>query len=369
MEVEGIRVVSESGQFSVAVLRSFVRRLPLFWRFQIAGWLAFIVFTFPLKWVVLEDFPGAVVVSAYRDGLGFFLTLGMREIYRRVYDAHSSSMRIAFIVAGVSLLGGAILTLLYLGFHDLFGVAEKEIFTPAMIFGIFYFRAGLCAAWSLLYFGLKFMRDSMARDVQLARSEVERQRLEIQMLRAQMNPHFLFNALNTIMAAIGKPGQHAKELVQAFVEYLHYSLKHRDRTFVPLREELEAMESYITVEKARYRENLEIDSTVDPSTREMLIPGVLIQPLIENAIKYGKKTSPPPLKIRLAVSRTNSGKLLLEVANTGRWINETIPMEDGGIGLTNLRQRLGSLYPSNHTLKASEKEGWVRVRVEIPAAP
>jgi two-component system LytT family sensor kinase len=369
MEGEGNKTAWNTDDSGFPVLFGFSQRLPLFWRFQISGWLAFIVFTFPLKWVVLENFPGSVVVSAYRDGIGFFLTLGMREIYRRVYDARPSPARLAFVLAVVSMIGGAILTLLYVGFHDVLNLEEKKIFSPDMIFAIFYFRAGLCAAWSLLYFGIKFMQDSMAREVELARNETERQRLEIQMLRAQINPHFLFNALNTIIAAIGKPGQHAKELVQAFAEYLRYSLKHRDSTLVPLREELNAIESYIAVEKARYRDGLEIEGSVDPSTREILVPGVLIQPLIENAIKYGRKTSPPPLRIRFAVSRMSNEKLRMDVSNTGRWIDEAIPMEFGGIGMTNLRQRLSAIYGEKHTIKASEESGWVRVRVEIPLNP
>lgn len=218
-------------------------------------------------------------------------------------------------------------------------------------------------------FRIKLTRDSMARDVELARKETERQRLEIQMLRAQINPHFLFNALKTIIASIGKPGQQAKELIHAFAEYLHYSLKNGDSTLVPLQEELEAIEGYLTVEKARHRDNLEIESSVDPSAHDALVPGVLIQPLVENAIKYGKKTSLRPLRIRLAIARANSRKLRLDVSNTGRWMTKSIPDETGGIGMANLRQRLNAIYGEKHTLNAMEENGWVRVRVEIPLNP
>lgn len=368
MDGEKITKLNLGNSDSRLLIQSFTQ-LPLFWRFQIAGWLAFIVFTFPLKWIVIENLPGSVVVSAFRDGAGFFLTLGMRKIYRRVYTFPPRPVGLAIVLAGVSMIGGAILTLLYLGFHGLFDLEERKIFAPSMIFAIFYFRVGLCAAWSLLYFGIKFMRDSIARDMELARNETERQRLEIQMLRAQINPHFLFNALNTIMAAIGKSSEHAKELVRAFAEYLRYSLKNRDSTFVPLREELAAIESYITVEKARYREDLEIESAVDPSAHDVPVPGVLIQPLIENAIKYGKKTSPRPLRIRLTITRADNGSLRLDVSNTGRWVTETVPDEAGGVGMTNLRQRLGAIYGEKHTLEASEGNGWVCVRVEIPLNP
>ncbi len=340
-------------------------RIPVFWRFQLGGWLVFTVFSFPLKWVVLESVPGSVLVSLYRDGLGFILTSGMREIYRRVYRWKPHPLMMALVLAGVSLVGGGILTLFSLAFHGLFDFEEEKIFTHSVIFAIFYFRTGLCAGWSLLYFGIKLLSDSINHDLRLALAETERQKAELQLLRAQMNPHFLYNALNTITAEIGKPGQHLKALVRSLAEYLRYSLETRNEERVPLGQEFDAVTSYLAVEKARFREKLEVESDINPDARNALVPGIVIQPLVENAIKYGRKTSPAPLKVRLIVSKHGPNGVRIEVSNTGEWVEANSADTVGGIGLKNLRERLKLLYPESHSLQISVDNGWVIVQIRI----
>lgn len=329
------------------------------------GWLAFTVFSFPLKWVVLESVPGSVLVSLYRDGLGFILTSGMREIYRRVYRWKPRPLTVALVVAMVSLVGGGILTLFSLAFHDLFDFEEEKVFTHSVIFAVFYFRTGLCAGWSLLYFGIKLMRDSMSHDLRLALAESSRQKAELHLLRTQMNPHFLYNALNTILAEVGKPGQHLKALVRSLAEYLRYSLETRNDERVPLGQEYDAIVSYLAVEKARFQEKLEVECGIDPDARNALVPGIMIQPLVENAIKYGRKTSPRPLKIRANLSNLDSIGVQIEVSNTGKWIEPDPSDTLGGLGLENLKRRLKLLYPDSHSLRISSQNGWVTVQIQI----
>lgn len=343
--------------------------MPVFWRFQLGGWLAFTVFSFPLKWVILESVPGSVLVSLYRDGLGFILTLGMRQIYRRVYHRKMRPLAVAGIVSAVSLAGGTVLTLFSLIFHHMFDFEEEKIFATSVIFAIFYFRTGLCAGWSLLYFAIKLMRDEMKRELQLARAESKQHSAEMRLLRAQMNPHFLYNALNAIIAEIGKQEQHLKALVRSLAEYLRYSLENRNNDRVPLGQEFDALRGYLAVEKARFREKLEVECEIDQTARSDLVPGILIQPLVENAVKYGRKTSPELLRVRLIVSRPAPNRVRVEVSNTGYWIEEKNPRTTGGVGLENLRQRLALLYPGTHDLWIFEENGWVVVRVEIPISP
>lgn len=345
-----------------------LRGLPLFWRFQLGGWLAFTVFSFPLKWVVFETMPSSVVVSLYRDGLGFILTLGMREIYRRVYSRKIRPIFVTVVVCATSIVGGAILTVFSLLFHSALDFEEEKILVSPVIFAIFYFRTGLCACWSILYFGIKRIRDGMDRDLRLAHAEARRREAELQMLRAQMNPHFLYNALNAAIAGVGKPGQHLKELLQALAEYLRYSLTHRNDDLVPLGEEYDAIANYLTVEKARFRDALEIDCQIHACARDALVPGILIQPLVENAIKHGRKTSPAPLQVRLVVTRLSVDRVMIEVSNSGSWIEPETSKGIGGVGLQNLRQRLSLLYPEADTFSIINLNGWVSVRLEIPVS-
>jgi two-component system, LytTR family, sensor kinase len=188
----------------------------------------------------------------------------------------------------------------------------------------------------------------------------------LQMLRAQMNPHFLFNALNTVLAAIGKSQDELKALVRALAEYLRYSLETRADGRVLVGQEFDAITSYLAVEKARFREKLEVECHIIPGARYLLVPGIIIQPLVENAIKHGRKTSPHPLRIRLSVSNLDSNGVQIEVSNTGKWVEPDPANTLGGVGLKNLKERLKLLYPDCHSFRITNENGWVTVQIQIP---
>jgi len=340
-------------------------RISLFWRFQLGGWLAFTIFSFPSKWVLLETIPASVLVSLYRDGLGFLITVGMREIYKRCYHEKLTKPALVALVGGVSLLSGLILTLFSLGFHEFLDFDAEQTFTPPVIFGIFYFRTGLCLGWSLLYFGIKLLMERLDRERALAVALAAEKEAEIQMLRAQMNPHFLFNALTTIQAGLTRSPETLRPVVQDLSDFLSFSLSHRDKNFVPVGEEFDALVAYLAVEKARFRDDIEIECRIDTHARDFPVPGILLQPLVENAIGYGRKTSPNPLRIRMHVSRTPSGSLIVEVANSGTWVDEEDARKFGGIGLGNVRKRMALLYPERHRIEMNAEKGWVTVKIVI----
>jgi sensor histidine kinase YesM len=342
-----------------------VSKISLFWRFQLAGWLAFTIFSFPSKWVLLETIPASVLVSLYRDGLGFLITIGMREIYKRCYHEKMTKAALVALMGGVSLLSGLILTLFSLAFHEFLDFDAEQTFTPPVIFGIFYFRTGLCLGWSLLYFGIKLLMERLDRERALAVALAAEKEAELQMLRAQMNPHFLFNALTTIQAGLTRSPETLRPVVQALSDYLSFSLSHREKSFVPVGEEYDALVAYLAVEKARFRDDIEIECRIDPAARDFPVPGILLQPLLENAIGYGRKTSSKPLRIRMEVSLSASGSLQIEVANTGTWVEEEDARKFGGIGLGNVRKRMALIYPDRHRIEMNAENGWVTVKIEI----
>jgi Histidine kinase len=119
-----------------------------------------------------------------------------------------------------------------------------------------------------------------------------------------MNPHFLFNSRTSIEAGLGKQLPNVRAMAQALADYLHYSLTHRNDDFVPMGEEYDALIGYLTLERARLDGKLNIDFQIDNEARKALVPGIILQPLVENAIKYGRETSPSPLQLRLHVLRS-----------------------------------------------------------------
>lgn len=342
------------------------RRIPLFWQFQALGWLAFLVTSFPLKWVVLESFQAALFVSIYREGMGFLTTWGMREIYRRTYRESMPWGRLTVLIVGVSALGAGVQTALALGFHDFFDYEEKKIFKNGVVFAVIYFRSGICFAWSFLYFGIKLWREKSARELRLALIESEKKGAELQMLRAQLNPHFLFNALTSIRAGMGKPDVDVKGAIQALADFLRYSLDHRKDDFVKIDDELESISSYLAVEKARFQDDLKFDFQIDEGVRSALVPGIFLQPLVENAVKYGWKSSPRPLRIKISIEQPAYGILRIEVSNTGQWREPAANPKGGGVGMGNLRTRLALLYPGKHEFQIHAEDGWVTIQVDIP---
>lgn len=342
-------------------------RFPLYWRYQLAGWLVFEVLSFPLKVFVLGSFQAAGVASLLRDGTAFLLTVGMRAIYRCAYRGEAPLLCIAAILLPTCLGAGAFLTAISLALERIIAMEHVALFGPMAVFRLFYFCTSIFVGWSFLYFGIRLTTDISERNVRLAQADTARKEAELKMLRAQMAPHFLFNALNTIRAGIDQGNQKLIGLVEALSGFLRFSLAHRNDNFVTAREEFDALADYLTIEKARFRDELEIDFQFDEATGRLKIPGILLQPLVENAVKYGRKTSSLPLRIVIRAT-VESNTLKMSVANTGTWDESPHVEPSNGLALKNLRHRLAILYPDHQTFEVSTDGGWVRVTLRIPIA-
>ncbi|MDX2081254.1 MAG: histidine kinase [Terrimicrobiaceae bacterium] len=344
-------------------MKSWNYRLSLFWKFQLAGWVVLVIAAFPLKYAMAGSFRGALLLSAARDGGGFLLTLGLRAIYRKFWS--DKTLRMAGIISVACMAGGGLQYALAYQFFDL-SPDKPEIFYmyPARL-NAFYERAGLLFGWSFLYFGIRHALASKERELRLALIESEKRQAQLQMLRAQMNPHFLFNALNTIRNGVEKANAQLGSTVESLADFLRFSLDHASDDFIPLGREFDAMQNYLRVEKARFRGKLEYECHIDENARAVPAPGIVLQPLVENAIKYGQDTSVPPLRVRVQVLR-QADAFKIVVANTGDWL-EPAPREKAShIGLENLRRRLELLYPRRHLLEITPVDGWVTITIHLP---
>jgi two-component system sensor histidine kinase LytS len=193
---------------------------------------------------------------------------------------------------------------------------------------------------------------------------------ELKALQAEIEPHFLFNCLNTIAAFIRTDPDRARQLVLAFADYCRWTLA-RPGEFIPLEEELRHVQSYLALEQARFGPQLEVDVDATPEALAVKLPPFLVQPLVENAVKHGKTDRPLQLLIRARVRR---GRLRVTVRDNGRGIaREAIERvlepgvgEGAGLGLANVHRRLTAFYGEGVRLK-SGGFGTV-VRLEVPAA-
>lgn len=195
----------------------------------------------------------------------------------------------------------------------------------------------------------------------------EKARLEV--LRYQLNPHFLYNSLNSIYGLLFESARDAGEMVLRLSDFCRATLTSAPDDLPTLGAEIEALRSYLDVEKVRWGEKLQIEFAVASDVAGLRLPPFLLLPLVENAIKYGGRTTSDVLRLRIAAHRAGSA-LHIEIANTGRWLAPDLSRpESTGIGLENLRQRLRRYYPDAHSFTTEAADGWVTARLAIATAP
>ena len=341
-----------------------ILRVPSFWRFQLSFW------TFGVLLQIL-------LVGLMGDHMTLFLS--PRLIVARLFTGLILSTVAAVILGWLDArrlstvkftMATLALILVFFSIASLVGyrtssqinhqAPPKEILLAFMLL-----RLGIYSFWALFF--MRFLaqrrRESLLR---------ENNRTELALLRAQVNPHFLFNSLNAIVAESEDPGK-VREITSSLSEYLRFSVKQGDGEGVdlcPLGEELTALEDYLRIHQIRFEEKLVSMIDVEEEARSQQVPQAMIQPLLENAINYGQKTSPLPLVIRIT-AQLSQERLVIVVENSGHWIEPMTPggslkTESTGTGLRNLRRRLELIYGSKASLEIEKTSDKVRVVVSLP---
>jgi two-component system LytT family sensor kinase len=238
-------------------------------------------------------------------------------------------------------------------------LAEIEKYTPGTSL-IFLF---LSATYYITYLMLQAARQRETAN----RAETLAKDVQLKMLRYQINPHFLFNVLNSIYTLIDENTEKAKKLVIDMSEYYRYTLNKQEHT-ISIEKEVESIMKYLEIQKTRFEEDFQYEISVDEAVKSLLIPSFLIHLLIENAIKYGTKTEKQTLIVRLTIILVNN-MLLIKVSNTGRLLRETSSGEkniDGtGNGIENLKNRLSLYYDGSYSFSLKEEDGLVVATIEI----
>ena len=200
-------------------------------------------------------------------------------------------------------------------------------------------------------------------EIEKWQAEAARRSLELEVLRAQVNPHFIFNALNNLRALISEDPGRARDMVTRLSNTLRHTLLHSARERVPLAEELAIVRDYIALEQLHYEERLQVRWRVAPDAESAQVPPMVLQLLVENAIKHGIARTPVGGEVEIDIAR-DGGRLTVAVSNPGRWA----PGPQAGIGLAHLRERLGRAGGPGAECRIVEEDGRVRVRLMLAAA-
>ena len=193
----------------------------------------------------------------------------------------------------------------------------------------------------------------------------------LEMLRFQLNPHFLFNSLASIRGAVASDPNLARDMISNLAKFCRLILSRKTMGSSTIKEETALIGLYLDIEKVRLGDYLSVLIHTEPDLGGFQVPSFLLQPLVENAVKYGSRTSPDKLEIRVSVgygAQHLRDRCCLEVANTGTWVETQTGPENNsmGIGLENVNQRLQTSYSGKANVKTIAEDGWVVVRVEIP---
>jgi len=231
----------------------------------------------------------------------------------------------------------------------LFGSIMIFLCWAAFYHGIKYYQLLQSEHEALLHFAAENKEEQLKR----SRAETFAQEAQLKMLRYQLNPHFLFNTLNAISAlVVSRSSANANTMIMQLSNFLRYSLENDPIKRVTLEEEVRALRLYLDIEKTRFADRLELEFDVDPAAHEIKIPSLLLQPLVENAIKYAIAPAEKGGKISV-FSKLDGEHLVIEVKDTGAGIEgDQHSMVSGpGIGLKNTVDRLSAFYGDNYVFE------------------
>ena len=223
---------------------------------------------------------------------------------------------------------------------------------------------GLGATNIMVYWGIvavsqaiNYFRKYQEREFRLAQAQLHS-------LRMQLHPHFLFNTLNAIAELVYSDPKAADRCILSVSELLRFSLESHRTQEVPLKEEIDFLEKYLEIQKTLMRDRLRVRLNVEPETLDASVPNMLLQPLVENAIKHGISPRPEGGNIEVYARRLD-GKLYVEITDDGLGMNEQ--QNGNGVGLINTRERLKHLYGGAHTFNLSSFPGrGVTIRISLP---
>ena len=187
---------------------------------------------------------------------------------------------------------------------------------------------------------------------------------ELKALKAQINPHFLFNSLNSISALTSIDPSRARDMCVLLGDFLRLTLGLGEKTVVHFSEELELLEKYLAIEKVRFGDRLNMRENIQEESKACMLPPLLLQPLVENAVKHGIAGLPEGGSVRLSAERQN-GRLAIVVENS--WDPDAPPRRSGGLGLKNVQQRLEARYGKEASLRVNTEGEVFQVSLSLPA--
>ena len=355
----------------------FANKNQAFWRLQLAGWGG--VLALRIMSALANDQPWSFfLVLLVFTVTGFSISLILSVVYRQLIT------RPPLVTWGVSL----IVLLFAVGIHAIIDTWIVGLYRPdtesgfvQRLVGVYGYDLVLLGAWSALYYAINFFLQVEEQQDRLLALEGQATSAQLAMLRYQLNPHFLFNTLNSISTLVLlKQTTQANAMLSRLSSFLRYTLIHEPGGRVTVEQEIDTLKLSLDIERMRFEDRLRTSFMIDDEACDALMPSLLLQPLVENSIKYAVSPQESGAEIRVDV-RLIGPTLRIMVSDTGPGLKDSATDKrmsgktfDGGeavstgVGLDNIRNRLAQAYEGEHRFEIREPaEGGFGVIIEIPA--
>lgn len=328
--------------------------ISTYWRAQILCWLLISLVTIIERNLLYHSLNRAIVITFFSTPIMLVLSELLRWIYKRTALHRGIDLVSTCVIATCAVFAGLISTLavfyiLQINHWLIPGWSQLErIAIPFVQNGLVFI------GWSLAYFWISAEIEKKQQSERISNIEAERLKAVLQTLRLQLNPHFLFNALNGVIEEIPENPSIALKMLMNLTKYLRHSLNNIDQTIVDVETEIDAIKTYLDIQKSRFDSRLNCRVSVAPDASVRPIVSFLLQPLVENAIKHGNSDKTMNLNIDIAAS---GSVLVIEINNTGILkLDNSQNDECSHLGLVNLRKRLALYYPDRHHFSLIQAE-------------
>jgi two-component system LytT family sensor kinase len=333
-----------------------------FWLLHSLGWLGYGALHY-LTALSYSKHWSYFVVSLTSAAMGFVLTLGLRTLLRQTWGM--APVRFAMVIAAGVLCVSTVWAVLYvemavpycLRFHP---PSECVMKMPWGYIGYIGSLLYVTLSWTGLYLGIKYYRQMRLQTDNALHANAMAHQAQLKMLRYQLNPHFLFNTLNAISTLIlERDTETANRMVTSLSAFLRHSLDSDPMQRVTLKQELDALNLYLGIEKVRFAERLTLRSAIEENAYRALVPSLLLQPLVENTIKHAIAHSIDGGTVQIE-ARVEGDRLHIRVADDGPGCRNLPPgggLPGGsGVGLANTSERLRVLYGTRSEFRIRNRE-------------
>ncbi|WP_394804805.1 sensor histidine kinase [Sphingomonas agrestis] len=336
-----------------------------FWMLQAAGWSGYLllrsVSSVSNNFAIERFIP--VIIEAI---VGYCLTL----LLSALYGYYRRLPRITGILLTLATLAAATVIYAVIDAFTFSFIREGDAsVTLALVFGTVFLNFTVLAGWSALYFGINFYLIVEEQMDQMQLLENQASSAQLAMLRYQLNPHFLFNTLNSISTLVLlKQTERANIMLSRLSSFLRYTLANEPTAHVTLVQEVETLQLYLEIEKMRFDARLRTHFDIDPRVAKARLPSLLLQPLVENAIKYAVTPQEEGADITIT-ARLTGERVQIAVSDTGPGLIESKPRPtlSTGVGLANIKERLAQAFGPDHRFETRTKPGeGFSVEIEIP---